>query len=350
MIQTQIKLRLSPKDAATLDSWLWNLTGVWNWAVRKIELDAKDGIYYSPKDFQNLLANHGEKMGIPSHTLQGMLAMAHSAWKRCLQKSANKPRLKGKQNRLKSIPFPDPFRAPKDGRIAIPGVGRIRFHKQDIPEGKIKCGRMVQRASGWYLCLFMDAPPNKIERTAHGQIGIDPGFMNLLTISDGEVIDHPRELETGALRLAQAQRGHDRKLTARLQERQSNRRKDRNHKLSGRLVAENVLIGFSADHHQGVARKFGKSVASSSHYQLRQMLSYKSPTSGTKYVEVDSPFSTMTCSHCGARTGPTGWGGLAVRQWRCTECGTLHDRDVNAARNTLLAALGTSVERSYAPA
>lgn len=350
MIQRQIKLRLSPKDAATLDGWLWNLTGVWNWAVRKIELDAKGGIYYSPKDFQNLLANHGEKMGIPSHTLQGMLAMAHTAWKRCFQKIAKKPRLKGKHNRLKSIPFPDPFRSPKDGRIAIPGLGRIRFHKQDIPEGKIKCGRIVKHTSGWYLCLFMDAQPNKIERTAHGQIGIDPGFTNLLTISDGEVIDHPRELETGALRLAQAQRGNDRKLTARLQERLSNRRKDRNHKLSRRLVAENVLIGFSADHHKGIARKFGKSVASSSHYQLRQMLSYKSPTSGTKYVEVDSQFSTMTCSNCGAYTGPTGWSGLAVRQWRCAGCGTLHDRDVNAARNTLLAALGMSVERSYARA
>jgi hypothetical protein len=56
---------------------LWNRTGVWNWAVRKIELDAKDKIYYDAKDFQNLLANHGEKMEIPSHTLQGILSQAH---------------------------------------------------------------------------------------------------------------------------------------------------------------------------------------------------------------------------------------------------------------------------------
>jgi putative transposase len=346
MIQTQLKLRLNTKVAATLDGWLWNLTGVWNWAVRKIELDAKGEIYYSPKDFQNLLANHGEKMGIPSHTLQGMLAMAHTAWKRCFKKIAKKPRLKGKHNRLASIPFPDPFRAPKDGRITIPGLGRIPFHKQDIPEGKIKCGRIVKRGSGWYLCLFIDAQPNAIERTAHGQIGLDPGFRNLLTTSDGEVFEHPRELEAGAQRLAQAHRGHDKRLAARLQERIGNRRKDRNHKLSRRLVAENTLIAFSADNHKGVAHKFGKSVASSSHYQLRQMLSYKAPTSGAKYVEVDSKFSTMTCSHCGAHSGPTGWGGLAVRHWTCTQCGTAHQRDVNAARNTLIAALGSSVERA----
>jgi hypothetical protein len=56
---------------------LWNLTGVWNWAVRKMELDAKNKIYYDAKDFQNLLANHGDKMDIPSHTLQCVLSQAH---------------------------------------------------------------------------------------------------------------------------------------------------------------------------------------------------------------------------------------------------------------------------------
>jgi putative transposase len=234
--------------------------------------------------------------------------------------------------------------------VAIPGLGKVRFHKQEIPEGKIKCGRMVQRASGWYLCLFIDAQPKAIERTSQGQIGIDPGFKSLLTTSEGERIEHPRELEAGALRLAQAQRGKDKDLTARLLERLANRRKDRNHKLSRRLVAENTLIAFSADNHKGVAHKFGKSVSSSSHYQLRKMISYKSPTSGTKYIEVDCKFSTKTCSDCGCLCGPTGWAGLSVRQWRCSECGTLHDRDTNAARNTLIAGLGMlSEERRGKP-
>jgi hypothetical protein len=70
MIQYQLKLRLNTKQEATLSEWLFMLTGVWNWAIRKIELDAANKIYFTPKDFQNLLANHGEKMGIPSHTLQ----------------------------------------------------------------------------------------------------------------------------------------------------------------------------------------------------------------------------------------------------------------------------------------
>ena len=78
--------------------------------------------------------------------------------------------------------------------------------------------------------------------------------------------------------------------------------------------------------------------------KLRQMLSYKSRAGGTEYIEVDSKFSTKTCSNCGSLSGPTGWAGLSVRQWRCTDCGSLHDRDVNAARNTLHAAAGLAVE------
>jgi putative transposase len=348
MIQAQIKLRLKVKQEVVLQEWLWNLTSVWNWAIRKIELDAKDDIYYSPKDFRNLLANHGEKLGIPSHTLQGVLSTAYLAWTQCFKKVAKKPRLKGQRNKLNSIPFPDPFRPANENHICVPGLGKIRFHKQEIPEGKIKCGRIVKRASGWYLCLFIDAEPRHIDCIADGQIGIDPGFQSLITTSEGEIIEHPRELEIGASRLAQAQRGNNQKLVARLQERMRNRRKDRNHKLSRRLVAENILIAVSADNHRGIACKFGKSVTSSAHAQLRSMLSYKCRAGGRTYIEVNPRNSTKTCSACGALTGPTGWTGLKVRQWMCNGCGATHDRDVNAARNTLFAALGTRVEGIYA--
>ena len=309
--------------------------------MRKIELDVHDGIFHSSKDFQNLLAGHGAKMEIPSHTLQGMLASAHTAWQRCFKRLAKRPRLKGRRNALNSIPFPDPMRCPNGNRIGIPGLGSVRFHAMDVPEGTIKCGRLVRRASGWYLCAFIDAAPAPIPHVADGQVGIDPGFASILTLSTGEKIEHPRELERTARRLAQAQRGRDRQLAARLQERIANRRKDRNHKLSRRLVAENHLIAFSADHHIAAAKVFGRSVASSGHAQLRTMLAYKSRAGGRTYREVEARNSTKTCSSCGALTGPFGLVGLSVRHWRCGACGASHDRDVNAARNALAAGAGT---------
>ena len=339
MIQCQIKLRSNTKLESTLDDWLWRLTGVYNWAVRKIEQDAKDGIYYTPNAFQNLLANHGKPLEIPSHTLQGTLAVAYTAWQRCFNKRGGKPKLKGRRRQLNSIPFPDPIRRPEGTYIKLPGIGLLRFHKQDVPDGKIKCGRLVRRSSGWYLCLFIAAERAEIVRSDFGQVGIDPGFKYLLALSTGEKVAHPKELQQSEQRLAQAQRGINRKQVARLHERIANQRKDRNHKLSLRLVQENVLIAFSKDNHRAVAKRFGKSVASAGHAQLRSMLAYKSLAGGTRYTEVASRNSTKTCSSCGCLSGPTGLVGLAVRQWQCPECGSEHDRDINAACNTLLLGL-----------
>jgi transposase len=272
--------------------------------------------------------------------LQGFVSTAYLSWARCFKRLANKPRLKGRRNKLNSIPFPDPIRIWPNSRVSVLGVGRVRFHRQDIPKGKVKSGRIVKRSSGWYLCLFIDAQPSEIPHTANGQVGIDPGFSSLLTLSTGEKIKHPRELEASAIRLAQAQRGNNRQLAARVQEHIANQRKDRNHKLSRRLVAENALIVFSADNHKAIQRRFGKSVASSGHAQLRQMLTYKCRTGGREYVEVPSRNSTRTCSACGALSGPQGWVGLSVREWACAQCGAGHDRDVNAAINTLVAGAG----------
>jgi putative transposase len=335
VIQRQLKLRLTFKQEYALNEWLWRLTGVHNWALRKIEQDGRDGIWYSKMEFQNLLAGHGEKIDIPSHVIQGTLRTAYDAWQCCFKKLAKKPRLKGKRNKVSSIPFPDPFRTPKNNRVTVPGLGKVKFYKQALPEGKIKNGRIIKRANGWYLSLVIDCTPNAIPITGNGEIGIDPGFKDLLTLSNGTKIEHPRELEISAKRLAQAQRGRNRKLVSRIEQKTSNQRKDRNHKLSRILVSENGLIVWSKDDHSVIAKKFGKSVASSAHYQLRQYLTYKCRTDGRRFVEVSIRNSTKTCSCCGALTGPSGWSGLAVRFWKCEACGASHDRDINAAINTL---------------
>ncbi len=342
MIQRQLKLKPTKKQEEKLVDWLNILTGVWNFSIKKIENDAKDGIYYTKNEFNNILAGHSKKVGIPSHILQGVLSQAHMSWTRCFKNISKKPQLKGQRNKLNSIPLPDPIKTPEFNKISVTGIGKVKYHKQSIPDRKIKCGRVVRRASGWYLCLFIDADPNKITISGNGEVGIDPGFKSLLVLSSGEKIKHPRELERSERRIAQAQRGNRKKLAARLQERIANQRKDRNHKLSRKLVSENKLIVFSADNHKKISKKFGKSVTSSGHYQLRQMLSYKCIASDRKYVEVDSQFTTMTCSVCGSRTGPSGLTGLAVRHWDCS-CGAQHDRDINAACNILIAAVGTTV-------
>ena len=82
MIQTQLKLRLTDRQERILARWLWHLTGAYNWAIRKIELDARDRMYHSPFDFQNLAKGHSSKVGVPSHVIQGTLSQAYQSWQR----------------------------------------------------------------------------------------------------------------------------------------------------------------------------------------------------------------------------------------------------------------------------
>ncbi len=83
--------------------------------------------------------------------------------------------------------------------------------------------------------------------------------------------------------------------------------------------------------------RMAKSVLDVGWSTFRQMLSYKlAMTPGSRYVEANERYSTQTCSCCGSRAGgPKELKGLRVRRWDCTDCGTSHDRDVNAARNIL---------------
>ena len=344
MLVRELKLKLNKNQEAELERWLLSLQSLYNWGIRRIELNAENKIYFSSFDFQNSLPNHSKKIGIPSHVVQGILKQAYTAWQRCFDRVSKRPHLKSIRKPLHSIPFPDPIKPPKENRIGLPGLGKVKFYKQDLPSGKIKRGRIVKRASGWYLQLTIDAIHTFPVRETTKCVGIDTGFKALATLSDGKVYENPRELRKGANRLAQAQRGKRKKMTARLHERQRNRRKDRNHKISREIVENYSQIYITKDSLRGQAKRFGKSVLEASIHQLRSMLLYKGPNGGREVQLVDSKNTTMTCSACGAKSGPTGLSGLAVRQWVCKDCGCHHDRDVNAARNILKAGLGWSLE------
>lgn len=348
MLQRQLKLKLSPAQTRQCDAWLFRAAGLYNWAIRKMELDAQGGRYWTAYGLMYEVAGHSRRCDVPARIIQGTVARAHQAWERCYKGLAKRPRLKSARNRMSGLDIPGDVRRAGECRLSIPGLGRVRYHRDTLPDGKIKACRLLRKASGWHIAVCLDAPPASIPRVGQGAVGIDPGFSTLLTFSDGTKIGHPRELEAAAVRLAAAQRGGHKQRAARLQEHIANQRRDRNHKLARRLVSENTLIVFSADHHKAVAKLFGKSVASSAHAQLRSMLAYKSRTGGTQYIEVDSRYSTQTCSACGARSGPSGFSGLAVREWTCTECGVPHDRDVNAAVNTLLSGQGLASKSEIA--
>jgi transposase len=96
-----------------------------------------------------------------------------------------------------------------------------------------------------------------------------------------------------------------------------------------------------------LSKKFGKSYSNLGLGEFRNQLKAKLAARDGglgELVLVDNRYSTKTCSACGSLSGPSGWNGLQVRQWCCDSCGAIHDRDRNAAINTLLLGEGITSE------
>ena len=338
MITRKLKLKLNKAESAKAEGLLFQLTGVINWALRTLELDAKGGIFHSYEGLARLTSGQAKQVGINAQVFQQALKQAVRAWEDHKFKGKGKPRLKGIRNKLNTFVFPQDCRRNGDKHIKVPAFGILRTHEQSIPDGRIRQCRFLKKPSGWYAVLTLDCEREKIIVTDKQVNGADPGFSTLLTLSNGKKYAHPKELQHSLIQLGKLQRGKAKKKTARLHERITNQRLDRNHKLSLELVQTNEVLYISKDNHQAVAKRFGKSVASSAHGQLKRLISYKSSSCGRTMVEVPSKYSTQTCSACKALTGPRGLSGLKVRKWTCS-CGATHDRDVNAAINTLIAGI-----------
>lgn len=77
---------------------------------------------------------------------------------------------------------------------------------------------------------------------------------------------------------------------------------------------------------------FNKSVLNAGFYSFKRKLEHKAQQNGKEVVTIGRFYaSSQTCSVCGAKNKRTK--NLSVREWTCPECGTHHDRDVNAAKN-----------------
>lgn len=340
MISRTVKLYPTKEQAATLTEWFSIGTGMWNWAHGQYLAGPRPcGPQMQsrwPTEFHlnNEISGHAKRIGFPSIVAYGITRDVHRAWREFREGGKGRPHRKGNRNRLASLAVSAPGRA-EARTLGIPCLGRVKARgHRDVATAKIKFFRIHRRARGWYATLTIDAEPRPIPIVGDLPVGVDLGYSTLATLSTGEKIAHPRELHRAEVRIAQAARSLNRRLLGRLQQRLGNARRHRHHTMSRDLVSRFGAIYVSRDNLKGLQRTFGKSVLSAGHGELLTMLEVKCRQAGREYVEVPSRNSTKTCSACGRLDGPTGLRGLKVREWRCA-CGALHDRDINAARNTL---------------
>jgi putative transposase len=72
----------------------------------------------------------------------------------------------------------------------------------------------------------------------------------------------------------------------------------------------------------------GKVIGDQGFGMLRSQIAYK-----TTLIKVNPAYTSQMCHVCGNRNSKLT---LGDREWKCPVCGTLHDRDINAAINILI--------------
>jgi putative transposase len=215
------------------------------------------------------------------------------------------------------------------------------FNSRPRPEGKIRDGTCFSRDArgNWFLNIVVDIPVDPANaRTSVRGVGIDLGLKDFATLSTGEKIEAQRIYRGAEQALAAAQRARKKRRVNAIHAQVANRRRDFHHKLSNRIVREFDVVAVGNVNAAGLARtSMAKSVLDAGWSSFRHMLKYKSIATGAWYAEVDERFTSQTCSNCGALpdSRPDGIAGLGVREWACSDCGVVHDRDLNAAKNIL---------------
>jgi putative transposase len=211
------------------------------------------------------------------------------------------------------------------------------FEKERLEGVKWQGGCFAQDAVGdWWLCLPVKMAAEETV-APYEVVGIDLGLSDIAVTSDGDRLAAGRWTRRFAQRLSQAQRHGHKRQAKRIHRKAVRCRADALHKFSRSIVDkyQNIVVG-DVRSLKLVKTRMAKSVLDSGWGMLKGFLEYKSQQAARSFEVVSERNTSVTCSHCRALTGPRGVNGLIVRSWVCGNCGELHDRDVNAARNILI--------------
>jgi putative transposase len=223
-----------------------------------------------------------------------------------------------------------------NGNIVTLQKKKYSFWKSRDIEGTIRAGSFSQNSKGnWFVNLNCEVGAVK-PLVSKDAVGIDLGLKTTATLSNGEKIENPKILQKYADKLAMAQRAHKKKLVTAIHNKIKNVRKDFLHKETTKLVRRFGLIRVGdVSSLKLVKTKMAKSVLDAGWGAFKTMLGYKAIALGIDFKVVNEAYSTVTCSNCFAKSGPSGLSALGVREFVCSACGSVHDRDVNSANNIL---------------
>ncbi len=319
----------------------------------KVAREKYDDFREVPQDFQVSILKRVDKAfdAFRKRCKEGAKKKGYPRYKKrvrsltwCLRKHKLKTGERVRQNPIKSTDF-------RHNRLKVPKLGEVKIRMHRPFEGDPKEVTIVKKASGWYAYITCELPDTpKIEPT--DAIAIDVGTTHYLTTSEGEKEDNPRYYRQaeGLLRKHSKDLSRKKKGSHRWQkqqhklalhhERTTSKRKDFIGKLVYKLYhhqKKNVLVAENLNTSNMVKNKhLSKSISDASWATFFEWCGNIAERDGFHFHQVDPKNTSQTCSACGKKSPKKL--SLAIRTFDCGFCGTVLDRDHNAAINILLRA------------
>lgn len=289
---------------------------------------------------------------VNSQVLISTLMNLETAYGNFFRKKSKFPRFKSKKNK-NSFQIPQHVSLKEKNVVQIPKFKEgLMFIKHRELKGDIKSATISQNPSGKYYISFLCVVEKPTKRKKTGKnIGIDLGLKDFIITSEGQRYCNPKFTKKYEVKLKRKQKILSRKQkgskerdkarlsVARIHEKITNSRNDMQHKVSSKLVKDYDLIAIEDLNVKGMVKnhKLAKAISDVAWSSFVSKLKYKARWYGKEVVVIDRFYpSSKTCSCCDNVKESLS---LEERQWTCSKCNTIHDRDVNAGKNILRRAL-----------
>lgn len=340
---------------------------VYNWALKAKEKHYQEtGKSLSKRAIQDAMVK-SKKTEFPwlcdvnSQSLLAALDNLDRAFSNFFSGRSKYPRTKKRYDGWQSFQCPQHVTVDaKDGVIHLPKIKGIKATLHRNFSGIIKTVTIKRNPSEHYFASILvedgTGLPGASPVIAEQTVGLDVGLTHVLIDSDGDKTDNPRYLKRSLYRLGveqkkwarnkkdSANRAKQRRRVALLHEKTSNRRHDFIHQQTAKLAVKNHATSFAVEdlHIKGMVknRKLSRAIHDVGWGKFLTILTYKCEWHGKNMITIDrfAP-SSKRCHVCGYYNKVLP---LSVREWECPSCLTIHDRDINAAKNIRLIGLADS--------
>ena len=302
---------------------------------------------------------------LPSQAIQDVAARIDKGYKAMFE--ARAAGLKWSRPRFKSQRKYKSFTLLQAGWELLPG-NRIRigkriyqyFKSRDVCGNPKRCTIKRDPIGDIYICILTDYEAPDLNRVMTGKIaGFDFGLKRYLTGHNEHDIDSPEFFKHSLNAIKRASRNHSRKKKqsknrerarldlARKHRKIERQREDFHWKLAHLLTNEYDEIRLETLNMQGMKALWGRKVSDLGFADFVKKLVYIAKKKGVKITFIDKWYpSSKTCSVCG---GVNETLNLRDRNWQCSDCGTVHDRDRNAAINIFRVGASTHEGEDVSP-